>query len=80
MGHLEEQQKAREAKALRKAKLQKLESEQRFYAERRAKQMYVEIDLEDLKSMLLKEDLIPECESVEWLGLCNGGIRILCQK
>lgn len=82
MTHQEEQARFREAKRQRKEKLARIEAEQRLYAERRARMVFMDIDGEDLRLMLIRDDLIPEdTVSVEWVGVNGkGGIRIVCQK
>lgn len=81
-GHREAQRRFREAKALRKQKVAEAEALKKYQADRRARMVYLDIDGEDLRLMLVNEDLIPEdCESVEWIGKTgSGGIRVLCLK
>lgn len=75
------QKEARDKKAQRKAHLAELEKQQRFYAEKRARMVYLTIDHDDMLKMLLSEELVPEnTERVEFVQNGKDGWQVIAHK
>lgn len=75
------QKEARDRKAQKKLRLAELEKQRRFYAEKRARMVYLTIDHDDMLRLLIAEELVPEStERVEFVMNGKDGWSVIAHK
>lgn len=80
--HQIEQAAAREKKRLRQEQAKELEAKQCFYADRRSRMVFFELQHDELLELLIHDGLIHEdSEKVEFVGgNGNGGFRLVAHR